>query len=1222
MRREAVHLGIKTPSTVVDSMDSDADDISVTSTIEGEDGGEEDYIVREILAEADIDGETKYLIEWEGYPVHQATWEPREHLSDFVFSMWQDKIEKRHETQNPGTSFRRWKDAMTEHLWAKNKRHEARNKKRARLGLTETYYDNELEDVMEAIETVKEIDYTQVTPRRRHSRQATPVQAVEEEITRTDNAPTPGHSASITTSNTETALGSAKASESFVERQTVTSRSTSQRLQQMRSSERASSVKTVARKSKGAVNVFAGGKKRKARALLHDAAIDPTKDPKLLKRRLQNILQKRSTSKDGTMAPAQIPKHLIVLNRNMTVVQNADQGENAEDVVASPEQINDDAMEIVDSDDSLSSPKSPTSAVSMALRDAGNTVESHPPLKRKRSVHWEDELESQTVQRNETPRVQTAPSPNSAKLMQDQYPKTNISKDARFGLNSSTKVTLTFDSTLRHHDLPWLRSLRQQTELQFLHTCSADAFKLKMIKSGGALGSSHYITGLVSSPELTNVEAIAANLRRGSRGILSHCGGSAVLLLPTLCGAWISTLIEGGIEALNTGALQYLIFEPDENLLQPMLASTLTADRAPAKPSIELLDKGLYSRIVSHLPTEQTNHSFFMAFPSSAIEEERTLSHWLRQWNPGCELRSSAVPGAWNSFLEQKSGTVIFHQDISTLVYHFPNLFKALQSKSSAFAFWVFERPLRQLSDLHTPIPSINFRSVFPFGMAMLLTPSFIISRPLQTYSLLKWFFKNYSLQSESGRRGKLVVAADIDDWVFDLAMEKTTKIPRFRDSDEWQRARLKTWELLRELRSESQLEEFTAPVVFAPQSIAADDEQSLLNWFGWWSTTQIECLRKFTAICSDEAAPDRFTRLLEPAKYQETPRKPANANPHQPTDIGRPHLARDESPREVAFALREIVDTYARSDRCPLLIYDTPVSRNDDGEFFRNFPTSFTLFRDKFLNEALSSSQRMKRNSYVGFFFTPDSATPQDDNNDLIKRSPWLAIYRPRNPHYLNHQWKTTELFLWDLQASQNLAGQDKIHVNHLTEAQQELIRVVKARSDKLPLSHIWMGGFDISQIPYTHPVDITFDWLKKVSTDIKYWLPAPENIITGRGWKYVNPEAGPPIPPAIPPASAPTELADELIDLEVADNKVVFHPPRVGHGAQRDSDNDLFNWATTSKSWRKNNASKFIYESTLSWYTRQIASGQGLGHINVTDWRAMFEKMGIDNPENTSRW
>lgn len=1183
--------------------------------------------MRDILAEADIDGETRYLIEWEGYPVHQATWEPREHLSDFVFSLWQNNIEERHGLQNPGTSFRRWKDAMSEHLWAKNKRHEARNNKRARLGLTETHYDNELEDVIHAIETIKEIDYTQVAPHRRRSRQATPVGVGTKEIMRTGNTPTSKNCAPIINNTTEAASGSGRASNYLLDRQTATSRDTTPRQQQITLSERASSVKTVARKSKGAVNVFAGGKTRKSRALLHDAAIDPTKDPKLLTRRLQNLLQKRSASKDGTVAPAQIPKHLIVLDRNMTVVLDAGQGESATSAIVSPEKIDDDAMDIADSDDSLSSPKSPTSAVSMASRDTGNTADSYPSLKRKRSVHWKDELDPQAVQRNESPPIQTAPSSQSATLIQDEYPKTNISKDASFGPNSDTKVTLTFDSTLRHHDLPWLRSLRQQTELQFLHTCSADAFKHKMIKTGGALGSSHYITGVVSSPESTNVEAISANLRRGSLGILSHCGGSAVLLLPTLCDAWISTLIEGGIEALNTGSLQYLIFQPDENLLQPMLVSTLTADPAPSKPSIELFDKGLYNRLVSHLPTEQTNHSFFMAFPYSAVEEERILSHWLRQWNPTCELRSSAVPGAWNSFLEQKAGTVIFHEDISAMMYHFPNLFKALQSKSSVFAFWLFERPLRQVSDLqiiedNTPIPTISLRSVFPFGMAMLLTPSFIVSRPVQTYSLLKWFFKNYSLQSGSGRRGKLVVAADIDDWVFELAMEKTTKIPRFRDSDEWQKARLKTWELLRELRSESQLEEFTAPLVFAPQSIAADDEQSLLNWFGWWSTTQIDCIRKFTAICSDEAAPDRFSRLLEPAKYQELPRKAAYVKPAQPTEVGKPHLARDESPQEVTYALRDIVDNYVRSEWCPLLIYDTPVSRNDNGEFFRNFPSWFTLFRDKFLNEALSSSQRMKKNSYAGFFFTADSAAPQEGNDNVCKRNPWLAIYRPRNPHHLHHQWKTTELFLWDLRASHNLRAQDKIHMNQLTEAQQELVRVVKARSDKLPLSHVWIGGFDISLIPYTHPVDITFDWLKKIVNDIKHWLPAPENVITTRGWKYVNLEAGPIAPRTLPPTSPPTDLADKVSDLEVDESKVVFHPPRVGQRAQRNNDNDLFDWATTAKSWRKNKASKYIYESTLSWYTRQIESGQGLGHINVTDWRAMFEKMGINNSESSSRY
>jgi chromo domain-containing protein 1 len=53
-----------------DPEDEDSDDISVTSTLESEMRSE--YELSEILDEAvNHEGETVYLIRWEGYPLHR-----------------------------------------------------------------------------------------------------------------------------------------------------------------------------------------------------------------------------------------------------------------------------------------------------------------------------------------------------------------------------------------------------------------------------------------------------------------------------------------------------------------------------------------------------------------------------------------------------------------------------------------------------------------------------------------------------------------------------------------------------------------------------------------------------------------------------------------------------------------------------------------------------------------------------------------------------------------------------------------------------------------------------------------------------------------------------------------------------------------------------------------------------------------------------------------------
>lgn len=75
------------------------------------------------------------------------------------------------------------------------------------------------------------------------------------------------------------------------------------------------------------LNVFAGGKSRKARQTLDQAAIDPTKTPKLLNARKRGILGSRSRNADGVTAPAVRPKVFVVSQQKQLPQQSLSQGD-------------------------------------------------------------------------------------------------------------------------------------------------------------------------------------------------------------------------------------------------------------------------------------------------------------------------------------------------------------------------------------------------------------------------------------------------------------------------------------------------------------------------------------------------------------------------------------------------------------------------------------------------------------------------------------------------------------------------------------------------------------------------------------------------------------------------------------------------------------------------------------------------------------------------------
>ncbi|KAM3506247.1 hypothetical protein MY10362_002467 [Beauveria mimosiformis] len=127
----------------------DDDSISLTSTVEDEVDPDIQWTVKQILADGLVEGETKYLIEWEDFPLSACTWEPKEHLPDSLLEDWaQTKQQERNASR---LHIEEWRIAIIGLYRGKYARHEKRNGLRRRKHLRMVRYSKSLEQLIAEI---------------------------------------------------------------------------------------------------------------------------------------------------------------------------------------------------------------------------------------------------------------------------------------------------------------------------------------------------------------------------------------------------------------------------------------------------------------------------------------------------------------------------------------------------------------------------------------------------------------------------------------------------------------------------------------------------------------------------------------------------------------------------------------------------------------------------------------------------------------------------------------------------------------------------------------------------------------------------------------------------------------------------------------------------------------------------------------------------------------
>lgn len=1056
----------------------------------------------------------------------------------------------------------------------------------------------------------------------------------------------------------------------------------------MKKARRSAGEKTTCRTATG--NVFISGKKVQTRPKFTDAMVDPTKEARLF-HNYQTTRKAELKIRDiADKAPGNI-RQLGLFNISTGVAEthtpNAS-GSGKTPVEASPVQERRSSLEVT---------KSSLKKLTYSEAFDNDKPQGERLRKKSRSVHFTGETPSSEHLKpgfSHNPKDSSSVSEHEASdsndgelfvggpsrglplrpsntLATDSTPKKILLRDALsrnrtqtvrkriiLGPADSQEVDVVFDDVPRTEE-PWVRQFIDTNPLVFDRIFTAKDFESQCKQS---LSAGVLVHGtLRSDDQTTNLESAADYLRSGSFGILYSNTSFCAIAYPSQCENW-KACFPGAESKTSPGAMmRYTVFKPDFPAAQPLIVTGGVLLKAVASNRVNIMRTMFGFDYDELLPVrslrEPHRHNFFLAFPPNKDLMLNSVAAWLTEANPDCQLFSTQRAGDWRAFadLERKqSGTIILHEAVTPLIRLFPGIGSLLHDmKNAAYSIW----ELGEAMQVHPPMPSIDEQSskpgqirltrLLPHGSAVLLTPSFFLTQPLQATSLLSWYSKRIATPMF---HVTLVVSESIVDFLQDLAHEKTSqretlfsRQPRHSSLEALElqakqqgitqedcAARREALSIVLDLIGSAKgqlMDEVQEPFIYVNDCIDANDEQSLGNWFGYWSLTKLDSYRKFHILGSHENDYSRSSRDIRIPRYAaRTTGDPelalaragetqaaAQVPPAQDDSGARSQILGRAGGEDFAQHLSSYQFAHVRGF---MKLYSYCVSWFNDSfqmaDHFGDTTCRFETYRNWFSFTNPFAKPR-GYNTYVAFFYTIEgpwdpAAYPKDR---LPERHPWIGIWRIVNPH--QQPFRATELLIWDIAAPQRVASDRSVHVGSLLPAQKALVDFVKKNSaEKNPsmaFQRVWLGGFDPPRLERTTVLDKTLEMLEIMLSDAKQWLPAPEHVLPVRGWRKVNMQHEAPA----------TDLVAQQGKVEDdSPEKIVFHAPR-GNGlqggiGQSKCGNVLFQEVTKFRQTDKTRKHMpYRFPPTMEWYTRQKAEGRHYEHINVDSWEGMFARMGI---------
>ncbi|KAM3463017.1 hypothetical protein NHJ6243_003632 [Beauveria neobassiana] len=1242
----------------------DDDSISLTSTVEDEVDPDTQWTVKQILADGQVEGETKYLIEWEDFPLSACTWEPKEHLPESLLEEWAQNKQNQQERNASRLHIEEWRIAIIQLYRAKYARHEMRNCIRRRKKLRMARYPKSLEQL------IAEINATP-SDQPKATEDNTPAIINAAECVSVDTVASfpAGTPESVIAIATEPASQEADIFEARSRRSSIdnlfsdpdSDLEISAYSWHGDSADEEDEVVTTSESSTNSISIQrvriqdtvmqdANQQLERPRQILAGIAIEPAvsispeNNPAVHLSSAETDLGSDAMDIDTsgssppatplltgmTAMPADTSLTETVLTKRDTqnsfeaklAAEKPDAEQTTRTSILSTQGTSDPVMSTLPEHSTLPA-QSPRPAQSPLLAPSPPPAQSILPALRPQPA--QSLLSAQSAQsKNSMKRVSfSLPGPIQPKNVskaepslfvpdnshrQVTLPSTSFDTrskgrdDISYGqlktcVIGPTKLTCSFHvSTLpADSQMVFYREVLELEILNFSHVCTAQDLMQQLRAT--ELSSGVWVTGTICSPlEADKLETIVDFLNASSFGLLCYSKEFCLVIYPSKSLDWQQSPLPTSQPPAGH-LLQYLAFAPATSFQVDDLSLEFNVSYSFG---VTIFDKQLYRKLLpSNEQMDKTRpipDSLFLMFPPSAKAEEDLLCRWLRVSNRNCEIRSCAVSGHWARFIEGSRGAVILHQDCLRLLHRLPQLSKVLHRRHEDYKFWIFRLPLcppiseSLYEEEYMEQVGIALDWAFPPGVAVMAPPSFFISQPVQAYNLLKWIWHNFSAGASVYLRGKLVVAHNMDGWLMSLALEK-----KGAESIEISEVRSKTFMLMTKLVEEDP-EDITSPVKYAPVRIDGNDEQSLVNWFGWWSTSQIDKFRKFSVICSDNDDDARLSRYINRSALRGLF---SQAGGHVATSHAKRvsfKLVHDDTPQCLSTYIRSVsADAHAASWN-PLVICPWAVNQHDGISQYGDASQWVDYFAQQYIRRLMEGTYG-KKNTQVGFFYMSDK--PLDKTAPVY---PWLAFVRPMELH--RKPWKHSELLFWDLRLKDAARRSQTIFMSDLSPAQRDLVTEVTEQYAKLklPLGKIWVGGFKGSGM-YADPLDITLDWMKVLVSRVKDWLPLSHADLLNRGWSAVHGSA--------PPGGA--ETGDDKAAKEPA-QRILFPPPNGGSLNSQPYTNRLHQWAMAA---RVDKESQFTYVPTYEWYRKQQGSGRGFEHIRFWSWKAFFEHYKIDDPE-----
>ncbi|KAK4455556.1 chromo domain-containing protein 1 [Podospora aff. communis PSN243] len=922
-----------------------------------------------------------------------------------------------------------------------------------------------------------------------------------------------------------------------------------------------------------------------------------------------------------------------------------------------------------------------------------------------------------------------SPSPIQSPLTQTplvQFGAIQSSPAKGLALHGKRLTAVVFDGLPADPTLEWVRHFMVLPDLNFKLSCLAQTAQAQL---KGLIHAPLAAGTINPSVNGSDVEKLAEFLKASLLGLFLPHTHFNLLVYPAKCEEWKFEGLGQGPE--NSSALRYFIFSSLVDCARTLapLPKTLSipsgslggSDKKPPPETTtrvvsprELVFKRFFNFEYRRLLPPAARRKpglpdvFFLVFPESKAHAMAALYSWLRECNPNCQIFLSCQPGAWKAFravVDSQPGVVIVHDILTPTFRRFPNIGRYLVEKQDEY--WCFAEPHRPqafpyttLVDDTSPLSQIQLSRIFSLRTAILITPSFMVSQPQELHKLLQWF----ETKDKRGFNYRLVTAWNFHEYLSELAIEKERARVALFDSDATPVEIINLNADLRGLGSEdcdmrrstakaavdlhiqrldktSLLDgEENSRLVYADQCIDPNDEQSLVNWFGWWASLRTDQFRKFYVVGSGDLLkfqPRRGERTIRIPKYsrhtindpdavletcQQLMRESVEAEDTQPSlqvptrgggnleanQAGPPPFQSDlialDDSRSLEMAIKECISQVHKDLRWQMYNYPVAWDSLDTADHFGDYnAASFKRFQDWLQYPwEFQCSKASKFNTYVGFFYTvtvdcsPENLPNVPKEIRQVPRHPWIGIYRVAFPPV--RPPRHCELIIWDAHARQRCPGAGQPFYDDLLYMQRRWIDHVQQRgpvqNPGTKIRKVWLGGFDIShELESPNAMDATLRKLPQLLSDLKNQLPLPAKVLVQRGFREVQLQGGSPRRHSM--SSHQADDTAESVEMDIdppsedeaeddEDTRIIFHPPRgtkMVLGQRTKCTNRLYEEARLARARRGGRdpeTMEFQFIPTAKWYKDQVDEGRGFEFINVEPWQDICRDLQIDKQPN----